>query len=1402
VVLTGRTKSVNVNTPDIPGSGFPVLTPITGEGQHASPGVSWDAFVTKFSINAITGAPLLVYSTYLGSPQDDAGEGVALDAGGNAYVAGYTNSGNLLPTTPAPAGGFTGIYDAFVVELSPTGTYLAGTYFGGPGTTQAFSLAIDPKTSNIVIGGLTTGLTTAPGGFQSAYGLGTTDGFVASFAPGTLAPVASTYLGGSNYDQVNSVAVGADGSVYAAGFTASGNANGAGNFPTKSAIGVGSLFASQAAFVTKLNNSTSLSSLSYSSIFGPGGEDANGVTVDVNGVAYVVGATKNPNFSSSPQFTCGLNGTNGTLNAAATSGAAIQYTAVCYSNPGQTQPYLLSLTSAGAINYLDLGAITPHDAANVGGCNLNLTKNGGTFSSGNVCTGSVGSWNAVATDTDEEAYVVGQVGLIPSNGDWERFNKAGVLEAAPFAYLSVVDNGVAVNNTSRQEYVDGTWAPGSSAGGPGYSTPNINLILPLPTPNPPVPAADSVIANGSEDVSLFAIQWADNFVTPTIVTLGPVGVNTTPAPFAVVQTQNSLGVPVSCAVPVPVPNAGNFVIAALPSTGTYSITLNTGTIGSFAGTATFVCAGDNGSTTVSFSGIVTGNLVYAPSAPLTATAQVGSGVIQEFGPPAIFYPQPANNNGNNPQITIDVNTAVGSVPYVTGTSSKSANWPTTCTLTTVGGPSAASTPPNVGTSSFVVTILSACANQIAVGVYTENITITASPSGLAPALSIPFSLTITSAGVVTQTLPQFVFGPVSAATAPQQGAFTVQAPNAAALTYQAMFGPPVNGTTPLPPQYASVISGRTGTIPANGTAVVTVQVNPAATTPPLATGVYGFCYTVVSVTLVNYTPGAGCSNVYVGTGIGFVTPAGGVLNISVPAGFAPANLTQPGTITITGLNNYASSPYAVTLPTITAATFTPALPVGSAFTLVANNGSPCNTWAQANPTNTGGQQWCTYTATVDSSSLVAGTTYVGTIAFKGPAGVTGTLTVNLTATQFPQLMWVNQNLVLQPTITFTSVVNSDTTLCSNQFPFPLFDELTSTGGSVPQVVVTVTPTSSWLGVNANGINGSQGAPGSLGNTNPVNAVLANPQTIGPSGLNVCVSASNIAKPGTYVGTVTASGVGVNSPANLTVNFIVSGTGTTNVGVWRAGFLWVLDANGNTLWDGPGPGLDIQEAFAGGIAGDVPITGDWSGTGTTKAGIYRGSTGQFLLDYNDNGVFDGCLIDRCYQYMPSPTAGDVPVTGDWSGSGFSKIGLYRPSTGQWYLNLTGSGIYQAGVDLVTNYGGLAGDVPVTGDWTGSGTTKIGLFRSGYYWVLNSTGSGTYVKGQDTEFPWGGIVGDVPVVGDWNASGTTKVGVFRLGFYWVLDTLGTTPHLFVQGVSQAFPFGGISGDVPVTGKWRKP
>jgi hypothetical protein len=244
-----------------------------------------------------------------------------------------------------------------------------------------------------------------------------------------------------------------------------------------------------------------------------------------------------------------------------------------------------------------------------------------------------------------------------------------------------------------------------------------------------------------------------------------------------------------------------------------------------------------------------------------------------------------------------------------------------------------------------------------------------------------------------------------------------------------------------------------------------------------------------------------------------------------------------------------------------------------------------------------------------------------------------------------------------------------------------------------------------------------------------------------------------------------------------------------VGIFRSGFFWLLDVDGNQQFNSP-----PDRAFAfGGIAGDIPITGDWSGSGTTKVGVYRSSNGLFLLDYDGDGQFTSA--DKVYNLGVGTQPGDIPVVGDWNGDGRTKVGLFRQGF-FWILDTNGNGVFEQGTDAAFAFGGVAGDVPIVGDWNGSGTSKVGVFRAGFLWVLDTNGNHAVDSG-DQVFPFGGITGDVPVVGDWNGDGRTKVGVFRMGFFWVLDTNGN--QVFDSGTDQAFAFGGITGDKPVVGKW---
>lgn len=307
-----------------------------------------------------------------------------------------------------------------------------------------------------------------------------------------------------------------------------------------------------------------------------------------------------------------------------------------------------------------------------------------------------------------------------------------------------------------------------------------------------------------------------------------------------------------------------------------------------------------------------------------------------------------------------------------------------------------------------------------------------------------------------------------------------------------------------------------------------------------------------------------------------------------------------------------------------------------------------------------------------------------------------------------------------------------------------------------------------------------------------------------------VSGSAVTPIATGLCSITATQVGSANylAANpVTQTFTVASSSpspASRAGIFRANFQFILDANGNGAFDGTGPGLDIViNNFVPAHAGDVPVSGDWNGSGTAKIGIYRPSTGQWFLDYNGNGVFDAG--DKTYNF--GGIAGDIPVVGDWSGSGFAKIGIFRQGY-FWILDYNGNGTFDgtgSGQDQAFSYGGVPGDVPVVGDWSGSGTSKVGVVRpfapggTPAFWILDANGDHAIGAG-DQIFAYGGIAGDVPVVGDWNGSGAAKAGVFRQGYLWIEDFNGSAPATLGGTETAVFAFGGIAGDMPVTGKWR--
>jgi hypothetical protein len=277
VYVTGTTFSLN----------FPTTM---GAFQVAKAGSGpTDAFVTKLNPSGSA----LIYSTFLGGGSAETGNDIAVDASGNAYLAGSTGStdfpttqGSFLPTLNSPGNGY-------VAKLNPSGSALVySSYLGGSSDDSAFSIDIDDK-GNAYVTGETAAAINPPffpvteGVFQMTYAGGVLDTYVTKVNPDGSMLVYSTFLGGTQAEHGNAIAVDKNGNAYVIGHT---NSN---DYPVKDQIQTEPNDGNFDVFVTKLNPSGS--ALDYSTYLGGSQfEDGLGIAVDSTGAAYIAGYTEVP----------------------------------------------------------------------------------------------------------------------------------------------------------------------------------------------------------------------------------------------------------------------------------------------------------------------------------------------------------------------------------------------------------------------------------------------------------------------------------------------------------------------------------------------------------------------------------------------------------------------------------------------------------------------------------------------------------------------------------------------------------------------------------------------------------------------------------------------------------------------------------------------------------------------------------------------------------------------------------------------------------------------------------------------------------------------------------------------------------------------------------------------------
>ena len=280
IFVTGSTATTN----------FPV-TP--GAYDASYNGGDYDIFVSKFNSDLTQ----LLASTYLGGTDMDIANGITVDPSGKVFIAGFTNSSNFPVTT----GAYNTAYNGKTLFISKLDNnlfgVLASTFIGGNSVTD---IIVSSVSGNIFVSGYTnsTSFPVTSGAYDTSYNGGTYDIFVSKFSSNLTQLLASTYLGGNDYDIVYGMDIDPLENIFIVGGTSSTN------FPTtpgaydKSFNGDGDQFSRSIpgdVIISKLNsNLTQLLASTY--LGGNYGDVGYAIAVDPSGNIIITGRAGSTNF--------------------------------------------------------------------------------------------------------------------------------------------------------------------------------------------------------------------------------------------------------------------------------------------------------------------------------------------------------------------------------------------------------------------------------------------------------------------------------------------------------------------------------------------------------------------------------------------------------------------------------------------------------------------------------------------------------------------------------------------------------------------------------------------------------------------------------------------------------------------------------------------------------------------------------------------------------------------------------------------------------------------------------------------------------------------------------------------------------------------------------------------------
>lgn len=225
-------------------------------------------------------------STFLGSFGDDTVNDIAVDQFGSMYVTGRTLSISFPTTTGTFDTTSNGNEDAFVARLNGSGTGLVfSTFLGGTFYDEGKGIQVDAQGNVYVTGNALSAFPTTGGAFDTTFN-GGIDVFLSKLNPTGSALILSTYIGASQNDTANALAIDGAGNIYIVGQTFDTITD----FPTTAGSFDTTHNGIEDAFLAKLNDLGT--ALIYSTFLGGSEIDtATNVSVNSSGEATVAGTT-------------------------------------------------------------------------------------------------------------------------------------------------------------------------------------------------------------------------------------------------------------------------------------------------------------------------------------------------------------------------------------------------------------------------------------------------------------------------------------------------------------------------------------------------------------------------------------------------------------------------------------------------------------------------------------------------------------------------------------------------------------------------------------------------------------------------------------------------------------------------------------------------------------------------------------------------------------------------------------------------------------------------------------------------------------------------------------------------------------------------------------------------------